>query len=413
MEEFFTAAINYSPELKIAQENLNITGAQKKAANSRFLPQLVAGANVSENRLNRLNTFQEFDGERYFVSLTQTLFNWEQFSARKQAYLIEDQAEEEYYYQLAYVLTDVAERYFNVLQSQDAFRSIESEIDALTNQLEQIQNLYDRQLAQITDLYQGRASLASAEAERLRIQTETAINRGALRSISGLEVGMLLRLSDGAELPKLELDQDYYLEQSRENNHLILAREFALQAAEERISERKGAYLPQVSFVAQRQDSNVGFDNLPINPTDTTYIGFNISIPLYAGGRNKAGVSEARSRRSIAELELKATQLDTREKVRAAFLQTQSSELQTEAALILVESTRVAAEAMQQGFRLGTVTSVEVLNALRDQFRAQRDLQRTRYDHIRYLLTLKRETGSLSAADMLEISTWFEATAAQ
>ena len=68
---------------------------------------------------------------------------------------------------------------------------------------------------------------------------------------------------------------------------------------------------------------------------------------------------------------------------------------------------------MQQGFRLGTVTSVEVLNALRDQFRAQRDLQRTRYDHIRYLLTLKRETGSLSAADMLEISTWFEATAAQ
>ena len=314
LEEFFTAAINYSPELKIAQENLNITGAQKKAANSRFLPQLVAGANVSENRLNRLNTFQEFDGERYFVSLTQTLFNWEQFSARKQAYLIEDQAEEEYYYQLAYVLTDVAERYFNVLQSQDAFRSIESEIDALTNQLEQIQNLYDRQLAQITDLYQGRASLASAEAERLRIQTETAINRGALRSISGLEVGMLLRLSDGAELPKLELDQDYYLEQSRENNHLILAREFALQAAEERISERKGAYLPQVSFVAQRQDSNVGFDNLPINPTDTTYIGFNISIPLYAGGRNKAGVSEARSRRSIAELELKATQLDTREK---------------------------------------------------------------------------------------------------
>ena len=62
----------------------------------------------------------------------------------------------------------MAERYFIVLQSEDALESIESEIDALTNQLDQIQNLFDRQLAQITDLYQGRASLASAEAERFR-----------------------------------------------------------------------------------------------------------------------------------------------------------------------------------------------------------------------------------------------------
>ena len=69
----------------------------------------------------------------------------------------------------------------------------------------------------------------------------------------------------------------------------------------------------------------------------------------------------------------------------------------------------IAAEAMQQGFNFGTVTSVDVLNALRDQlFQAERDLQRTRYDHIRYFLALKRETGTLSAEDMIEIGAWFE-----
>ena len=130
LEDFFSAAINFSPELQIAQENLNITGAQKKLANSRLLPQLSAGAGVTENRLDRLNTFQQFDGERYFVSLTHTLFNWQQFSARKQAYLVENQAEEEYYYQLASVLTEVAERYFTVLQSEDSLESIDSEVDA-------------------------------------------------------------------------------------------------------------------------------------------------------------------------------------------------------------------------------------------------------------------------------------------
>ena len=36
----------------------------------------------------------------------------------------------------------------------------------------------------------------------------------------------------------------------------------------------------------------------------------------------------------------------------------------------------------------------------------ERDLQRTRYEHIKYLLFLKRETGTLSADDMLEVGSW-------
>ena len=94
--------------------------------------------------------------------------------------------------------------------------------------------------------------------------------------------------------------------------------------------------------------------------------------------------------------------------MRSAFLQVEASDAQTEAASILVESTSLSAEAMQQGFALGTVTSVDVLNALRDQFQAERDLQSVRYDHIRYLLLLKRETGTLDAEDMLEVGSWLE-----
>jgi outer membrane protein len=55
------------------------------------------------------------------------------------------------------------------------------------------------------------------------------------------------------------------------------------------------------------------------------------------------------------------------------------------------------------------VTSVDVLNALRDQFSAERDLQQTRYEHIKYYLMLKREAGSLSADDLLEVGHWLVA----
>jgi len=95
--------------------------------------------------------------------------------------------------------------------------------------------------------------------------------------------------------------------------------------------------------------------------------------------------------------------------VRNAYLQVQSSELRTAAARKLLESTSLSATAAQRGFELGTVTNVDVLNALRDQFRAERELQRTRYEHVVYNLILKRETGTLSAEDMLEVGSWLTA----
>ena len=208
--------------------------------------------------------------ERYFLSLSQTLFNWQQFSLQKQATLEEDQSEEEYFYQLSILLADVASRYFAVLQAEDALDSLTSEIDALNTQLNQVQSLYDRQLTQITDLYQIRASLAAAQAEQLALEAQLAVNQESLRSISGLEVGPLFKLADEIEISPLEYSQEFYVKQAQENNHRVLARKLAVKAAEKGVDVSKGAHMPQVSFIAQRQDSDVGFDNLPIARTDNT-----------------------------------------------------------------------------------------------------------------------------------------------
>jgi outer membrane protein len=85
-------------------------------------------------------------------------------------------------------------------------------------------------------------------------------------------------------------------------------------------------------------------------------------------------------------------------------LQVQSAVLLTDAAERIMDSTRLSSEAAQQGFELGTVTNVDVLNALRDQFQAERDFQSARYEQIIALLTLKREAGTLNAGDLTEIS---------
>tara|TARA_B110000858_G_scaffold198524_1_gene266214 strand:- start:21954 stop:23306 length:1353 start_codon:yes stop_codon:yes gene_type:complete len=413
LEDFFTAALNYSPQLKIAEESMSIGAARKRAANGRLLPQLNATANVSDNRRNSSDPNilgeQRFDGERFALQLSQVLFHWQTFSQRNQAKLIESQLEAQYYGELAILFSDVAEKYFNVLQAEDGLESMDAELNAVRNQLNQIQSMYDRQLAQITDLYQAQAIVAAVESEQLQLQSEVALRQEALRSITGLSAGPLYRLSDDAQIPPLQNSINYWVQQARSGNYQIKAREFQLQVATERISESRGAYMPRVSLILQKQDSNVGFENAPVAQNDNTYIGLDVTIPLYAGGSNRAAVSEAHSQELIAEYQLQQQQLETSERVRNAYLQVQSSELRTEAADKLLESTILSATAAQRGFELGTVTNVDVLNALRDQFRAERDLQQTRYEHVIYNLLLKRETGILTAEDMLEVGSWLEA----
>lgn len=406
LEDFFTSAISYSPQLQIAREQLNIGSARKRAATGRLLPQLSANASVSDNEFDDGTRSDQYDGERFNVQLSQILFDWQEFASRRQASHLEDQREAEYYVQLGALLTGVASSYFDVLQAEDALTSIRSELNAVTSQLNLVQSYYERQLAQITDLYDAQAQLAAVQAEELALESELQLAREVLRSLAGITPGALHRLDDEIQIPPLEQDVGFWVEQARANSFLIRAGEAARQAAEEGVSARRGNYLPKVNLILQQQNTNLGFNNAPIQDTDNTYIGLNVSVPLYAGGTNRAAVREAISLQSIADNELRQVQLEVNERIRAAYLLVKASESRTEAARRLVESTTLSAEARQRGFELGTVNSVDVLNSLRDRFQAQRDLQRTRYEHVKMLLELRREAGTLTADDLLEVGQW-------
>jgi len=405
LEDFFTAALNYSPQLNIARERWNILSARKDAANGQLLPQVNATANVSDNtRKEQLAPERVFTGERYTLQVSQVLFNWQAFAARSQAYLLENQTEAEYYAELAQLLTDVADRYLIVLQAEDALRSLDSELEAMANQINQIQTLFDLQLTQITNLYDAQARMAGLQAQRVNAESELAMSREALRASSGLEVGALSRLPEAINVPPLEGSLAEWLDRSRSNNSLIAARGYALQAAEKQVSVRRGAQLPRVSLVMMYQESNIGFENFPIDEAETQYIGVDFTIPLFAGGATRAGVREALGQRNIAENELRQARLDIVEQTRLDYMQVKSGEARIAAGQVLAESTATSFEAMQRGFELGTVTSVDVLNALRDRFQAERDLQRARYDHIRAGLFLRRDAGVLEASDIMDVS---------
>lgn len=406
LEDFFTAALNNNPELNIARERWSVMTARKDQTNGQLLPQITANANVSDNaRTESGRPELSYTGERYTLQLSQVLFNWSAFAARGQAYALEDQSEAEYYAQVAQLLTEVADAYLGVLQNEDALASIESEFDAMENQVNRIQQLFDLQLARVTDLYDAQARLAAIGAERVTIESELALARENLRAVSGLEAGDLARLPEEITVVPLQDGLDVWLDRTRTNNRLIEARQLALEAADKQVSRQRGAHMPRVSLIVQHQQTNTGFDNIPLpNRTENNYVGIDFSMPIFSGGATRAGVREAQSMRSIAANELRQVELDIIEQTRNAFLLVRAGEARIQAGQALAESTDTSYTAMLEGFELGTVTSVDVLNALRDRFRAERDLQEARYDHIRAGLALRRDAGVLTADDVRGIS---------
>ncbi len=409
LEDFFTASLEYSPRLQIAEDRMNIGEARRRGATGQLLPQASATASLSDNRQDRTGAdIVTYRGERYALQLRQVLFDWQAFNRRRQAAAVENQYEAEYYDELATVFAIVAEAYFNVLQAEDALASNQSELQAIRQQEEQVQRLYALRTVQVTDVYDIQARVAALEAERVNLQAEVSLARETLRSETGLSAGQLYVLTEDAVMPPLEGNLESWVEQARLSSHRISAREFAVEAADRRVSESRGAYMPRVSLIMQQQRSTLGFDNEPMRRTDTGYVGIDVTMPLYAGGSNRAAVSEAASMHSIAQSELRQIRLEVIDRVRMLYLRMQANAQRIEAAEKMVESLTLSATSRQRGFELGNVTSADLLDALHNQFRAERDLQSLRYEHIKLGLLLRQSAGTLSAEDMLDVSSWLQ-----
>ncbi len=69
-----------------------------------------------------------------------------------------------------------------------------------------------------------------------------------------------------------------------------------------------------------------------------------------------------------------------------------------------VKSNQTALEATEAGFEVGTRTTVDVLDARRRLFEAQRDYARSRYDYLINLVRLKSAAGVLMPADLESIN---------
>ena len=395
------------PRVLAAYARKQLGAEQEREAFGSLLPQVTASAGA--NRIKQVNeqVNQIYNSENYSIGLSQVLYNkasWENYrkyqSMAKQSASEADEAQAE-------ATVDLAQRYFAALAADDELELVQAERRATQKNLDQIEAMYKRQLAMITDLLDLRARVDSLAAQEVDASNQVRLSRAALSEIVGRPVTeRLSRVRNDVQLKVSEQSLESWVQLAQTQNPNIQANLSAVEAAEAGVRGGKGGHYPTLSLNLNAQNTNEGYNNSLAPKTDSYVAGVQLSVPIYSGGSTSARARGLYQQQVAAEQQLEAARRQVVKETINAYLTADSSVEKIRAnrnALASAEQSRVASE---KAFKYGVVNAVDVLTSVQNEFKARRDLLKTQYDFITNLFILNRWAGKLSSESVESVNVW-------
>ena len=409
LSQVYQIASEQDVQLQIARSKLDATRYTLPQAQSANKPQvnLSANASYSDKQSSALaDDKQAIAG--YSLSLTQSLYNRKTSAQAEAADANIRKAEAELKAAEQDLLVRVTEAYFNILKAQDNVAFADAEKNAIGRQLEQAKKRFEVGLIAITDVKEAQASYDSSLSQEILAINGLDNAREALAVILGRPITeKLAPLGESLEL-LLPEESERWVEQAQQFNLNILSAQAALQAANQNRQIAKSDKGPTVNFIASYAGNKVDSDNFGFSDSNDLTLSVQLNMPLYTGGRTSSAISKAEADYTTAQNNLLLQKRLAAQQTRTAYLAVVSGIGQVNALKQVLASSQAALEATEAGFDVGTRTSVEVLNSLRNTYRAKRDYASARYDFLINTLKLKQAAGLLEDADLKGINQWLQ-----
>ncbi|HWP94695.1 MAG TPA: TolC family outer membrane protein [Gammaproteobacteria bacterium] len=432
--EVYQLAQKNDPAIREAEANYLAAKQAKPQAWARYLPQIIAsGARTEDDEtgtrsfftldpLTGQPRFQEVpldaqpESTYYQVGLRQALFNWSYIRQIGQAAAEVARAEAQYQAAQQDLLLRTAERYFNLLAAQDALESARANREAIGRQLEQARKRFEVGLIAITDVQESQAAYDQAVADEIAAERSLASAREAVRELTGSYFETLERPLDSLPLSPPDPDSpEAWVELALKQNLNLLASRFNAEAADAAVGSARGAHYPTLDLVASHSkfeqetaQTLAGVSAPSTIDTETDSISLQLNVPIFSGGATQARVREARYRYIAAREQLERVTRETERQARDAFLGVVTEISRVQALRQALASSETALKATEAGFEVGTRTTVDVLDARRNLFRAQTNYARSKYDYLLNSMRLRATAGLLTAADLERINAWLE-----
>jgi len=359
----------------------------------------------------------------YSAQVTQTLFRWDQWQRLKQADSQVALAEANYRAAEQDLMVRVSQRYFDVLAADDTLAAAEATLEAVSRQLEQAEKRFEVGLIAITDVQEARAAHDSATAGVIAAKRTLATAQEYLRELTGEAYMQLVKPVEEMPLDQPQpADEQSWVDQALDQNLTVVAARLGVDIAKANVKIAESGHMPTVDLYASYGESDSSATSLTTVPAEFTdpnlpsqrypadlnrvddQIGVRVNIPIFSGGVTRSQVREQtylhRAERERLEGAVRGAERETRD----AYLGVLAEKARVQALKQAVQSNQTALEATEAGFEVGTRTTVDVLEARRRLFEAQRDYARSRYDYLINLVKLKSASGVLLPQDLGSIN---------
>jgi outer membrane protein len=407
LNEIYQLSLTNDAELAAAKAKRSSGNYQVDIARAPLLPQVTLGADkvFSEIETDAGNT--DFDTLSFNATISQTLFNLNSWYNYQAAAAGGNSSDLEYLLSEQQLILRSAEAYFNVLRAQENLETAQAEEKAVKRQLEQTQQRFEVGLIAITEVHEAEASYDLSYANLIGQEASLDISYEALEQITGQRFKSLAPLRGDVEFSIPQKAVSEWVEAGLGKYAGIQLAQEGVNAAEYTRKAGWSNYAPQIdaqlSYTDGEQYNQTILDTYDV--TNTT-LAISAKIPLFAGGSNYARAKQAAAESTQASANLDLQQRTVKNNIRSLYRKVQTDVLTVKARKRATVSSRSALEATETGYQVGTRNIVEVLNAQRNLFSAQRDYANARYDYIIDLLNLKFFSGSLSEADIQALNAW-------
>lgn len=382
-------------------------------ARAGLLPNLSAGADLSDTRseIDSPAFSRSRSGMVYQANLSQPLFRADRWFQLQAAEAVNEQAALELSATEQELILQSAETYFAVLRAQDNLASTKAEEAAFKRQLDQANERFDVGLSDKTDVLEAQAGFDTARANRIIAERQVEDAFQALITLTNRDYSSIEGIQHS--LPILEPtpnDAKAWVDTAAAQNLNLQASNYAVEAAEETLRQRKAGHAPTLDAVASYQkgdNDSLGFSNTGLpgsqrfsGDAEQRSIGLQLNIPLYSGGLTSSQVREAYERLSQTEQQRESLRRQVVQNTRNLHRAVNTDVETVQARKQSIISNQSALEATEIGYQVGTRNIVDVLDAQRQLYSSVRNYNDARYDYIINNLRLKQAAGTLSPADL-------------
>lgn len=416
LSDIYQSALQNDPLIRAARAKMQANLETDNIARAALLPQLAISAektNGESEELERMGVIGESNTEetRYGISLSQALFDlsaWYQFQGGK---ALSASAKAQFTADQQRSIMRISQAYLNVLRAFDNRETRSAEQRAIEQRLQQTKERFEVGLVAITEVHEAQSFFDNALVNSL--EAEGALNTAfdGLEVLTGSTHNVLSGLADSFEAtaPTASSSQDW-VNLALNNNFQLRVAELGKDAAYSQARAAAMAHLPKVTGTASYFESDSDFDHSSnaINAYNSELEGhqfkLTLSMPLWLGGGVDASRRQARQQAIQSEENFIATQRNTAQSARSQHQLTVTNGARVKARKQSITSADSALKAVQAGYEVGTRTIIDVLEAQRTLYQAQRNYANARYDFILSMMGLKEIAGQLSPEDIYQLN---------